>query len=838
RRVAASLCAAFLPALLAAVLACGGEETTAVLGAGVTPLHLEDHVAAARVTAEVAASARRPLRWSFAEPDPGWFLVGGPEGQSSRMSWEGSALVLSVDRRPPRAEGYRGSVGVALPDLEHAEWGEIVIRARSRGVDWLNPAFNLGERYVEEWDETTPVRYIGEGTAIVGDGREHVYRLQADAILPAFPAWEEGESWRELVLAAWARSPGRLEILSVEVVPRLAGFAEAAAGVRAERRKSATRRTLYSHVPGEVAYRVEVPPAARLDVGLAVLQRTKPVTFRVVAEEAGGEAVLFSEAIDATGWQQRSVDLSPLAGRTVTLTLAADGDPGAIAFWAAPTLSGSSSAEQRRAHPNVVFYVIDGAGADLMSLYGYNRRTTPNLERIAAEGVVFERAHSNAAWTKPSTASFMTSLHQSVLGGFQSLQEAIPPGVTTMAEHFHRAGYQTAVLTTNPWAGSMSGLERGVDWFRDHEEGGEHSTSSVRLHREFWDWREQYPGRPFWVHFQTTDVHEPHRPTAPFAGLFVSPERRRWFDETWEKLTEGEGGNGLGDRSKDPRNSLADLYRERLASLGVDARQFFDTQRGLYDETMAHQDHQLGRLVERLKASGEWQHTLLVVASDHGHPAGSFSRFGRELFEPVPASDEGALLDSYRTRVPLVVVWPGRLPAGRRVAAAVSMIDTLPTLLELAGLPPPEVLQGRSLVPLLRGDPGWEPQPLILEQLQPLPDHGTFVGHIEMIDGRWGASLEIWPEGLDPAVVRPIGNQRAARPHRPGMPRLYLYDLWEDPFARRRVNDEHPELVERYTRLLVKQWKAHQALAKRFEPGAEVELTPEQIESLRALGYI
>jgi arylsulfatase A-like enzyme len=168
------------------------------------------------------------------------------------------------------------------------------------------------------------------------------------------------------------------------------------------------------------------------------------------------------------------------------------------------------------------------------------------------------------------------------------------------------------------------------------------------------------------------------------------------------------------------------------------------------------------------------------------------------------------------------------------------MIDMLPTLLDLVGLPMPEVMQGQSLAPLLRGEPGWEPRPVILEQLQPVPDHDAFVGHIEMIDGRWGASLEIWPASLDgDSTVRPVGQQRAARPHRPGeIPELLLYDLRDDPFVRHNVNAQYPELVEKYTALLRKQWEAHQALAGQFEAGGEVELTPEQLETLRALGYV
>src|SRR5678810_816118 len=116
---------------------------------------------------------------------------------------------------------------------------------------------------------------------------------------------------------------------------------------------------------------------------------------------------LASDTIDdAEQWKQRSFDLSKWAGKDVELALEASSDiPGAVAFWGAPIVSSRATAK----HPNVIFYVIDGGGADLMSVYGYNRRTTPFLERLAKEGVVFENAHSNSTWTQPSTCLLYTS---------------------------------------------------------------------------------------------------------------------------------------------------------------------------------------------------------------------------------------------------------------------------------------------------------------------------------------------------------------------------------------------------------------------------------------------
>ena len=204
----------------------------------------------------------------------------------------------------------------------------------------------------------------------------------------------------------------------------------------------------------------------------------------------------------------------------------------------------------------------------------------------------------------------MTSLHTSVMGGYKDWGDPmLPKQAVTMAHHMHRAGYQTAVFTTNPSAGTGALLERHVDVFRDTYFGVE-ASSSVSLHGDYWKWRGAYPGEPYWVHFQAEYVGvpiEPPRHFNPFRGLYVNPElRERYFE--WERqLIEG-GGTMVA--------WLPDSAA--LAKAGIDPVVHSNARRGIYDEGMAHQDYQLGRLVERLKEAGEWEHTLLIIAADHG----------------------------------------------------------------------------------------------------------------------------------------------------------------------------------------------------------------------------
>jgi arylsulfatase A-like enzyme len=159
------------------------------------------------------------------------------------------------------------------------------------------------------------------------------------------------------------------------------------------------------------------------------------------------------------------------------------------------------------------------------------------------------------------------------------------------------------------------------------------------------------------------------------------------------------------------------------------------------------------------------------------------------------------------------------------------MVDVLPTILDLVGLPLPEFMQGRSLAPLLLGKGKVEPRPVILDEfwVDYLVD-GEFRGVIEVIDGRWGASLEINPR---PPEYDPEEVAMFRRP----IP-LLLYDLWNDPYCLHSIHEERPDLVEKYTAFLEAQFEAHQALAKMFTPSEALPLTSQQLEALRALGYI
>ena len=682
-------------------------------------------------------------------------------------------------------------------------------------IDWLRVAFN-GPQGAEDprADGRYPLGTRGDGADVVRDGSIQTYLMRADY---SRGIWTE--PWTQLGIQVLeegeaGNEPASIDILSVALTPKEAKYVEAPAGTGIETRGRVHRKAIYARSPSSIEYQVGVPEAARLDFALCVLRNDAPVTFRITATADGNTIDLFQETYaDKEQWGQRSVDLSELAGETVTLTLATEsGRNGTVALWGAPTLTAAGTSPR----PNVIFYVIDGGAADFMSVYGYNRRTTPNIERLAAEGALFERVYSNSSWTLPSTASYMTSLHSSVMGGTLNWNDGVPEQAVTMAEHMHRAGHQTAVFTANPNAGTLSNLQRGVDVFREdwkdfaYTRDGNHRESSRFLHEGFWSWREESPGEPYWVHFQTTDVHEDFPAVSPFAGLFVGAAERQTWSEWDKRLDEAGGGH--------------DVYSDAYEKTGLSRTAFFSLHQGMYDETMAHNDYQLGRLIERLKASGEWGNTLLIIGGDHSTRA-AMDDMGIALSETLPPRWGQPMFRPTISRVPLIFVWPGRIQGGQRFTQPVSMIDVLPTVLDLVGLPPAEIAQGQSLAPLLLGKDGWEARPVILDQFDVDSQTGELRGLIEVVDGRWGASLEI-----NPNPERPEERRRPVP--------LLLYDLWNDPMCLQSLHDERPELVEKYTQFLQEQYAAHRELGERFTRSDASPLTPEQLRTLRSLGYI
>ncbi len=421
------------------------------------------------------------------------------------------------------------------------------------------------------------------------------------------------------------------------------------------------RRALKLHAPGAWSTPVHVPRDARLRLAFDVDPPGARVSLLVrLQRDRGSELLLRAPAPGKRGWREIELDLARFAGERAELELALVGDPAAVSI-SAPTLV--TPAAPGRA-PHVLVYLIDCLRADHVGAYGYARPTTPHLDALARDGVVFEQAWSCASWTKPSVGCLLTGL-SGLRHGARTLDDSLDPRVTTLAEAFDRAGYASAAFVDNPFVSSRAfGLTRGFEQVRQvvaaptRRNINSLEGDALKLQRALAPWLVAHAGTRFLLYAHSIDLHAEYRPRPPFTRLFTQP--------------------GVTPRDVD-----------------------------LYDAELRANDEAFGKLLALLKQLGLYESTLIVVTADHG-----------EEFGEQGAWRHGHTLNQGLLHVPLIVKLAGRAPAARRVTTPVSSVDLLPTLLDLAGLPLPAGVEGHSLRDLLEGRAA-EARTIFAEQLSP-----------------------------------------------------------------------------------------------------------------------
>ena len=296
------------------------------------------------------------------------------------------------------------------------------------------------------------------------------------------------------------------------------------------------------------------------------------------------------------------------------------------------------SGESRPDRPHIIVYLIDTLRADHLGVYGYSRDTSPFLDTFAKEAVVFERAYTQASWTRASVGSLFSGLFPSRHGAVRR-EHALSAQVATLPGLLGDAGYTTAGFISNPNLVPVFGFDRGFDFYRDLTAETERPRAP-QVHDAVFDYLETSATGPLFLYIHTLDPHDPYEPPPPFDDRFCS------------------------DAGPDDRHAEA---------------------KALYDGEIAYSDREFGDFVARLRAAEVYDDTLLVVVSDHGEEFGDHGRryHGQTLFEE-------------QLHVPLLMRFPGGRRAGTRVATPVRVVDLMPTLLSELGLDPPPGIDGQS----------------------------------------------------------------------------------------------------------------------------------------------
>jgi len=323
---------------------------------------------------------------------------------------------------------------------------------------------------------------------------------------------------------------------------------------------------------------------------------------------------------------------------------------------------------------NVLFILVDTLRADRLGIYGYGRRTSPNLDAFARRAVRFDNARSQASCTFPSANSILTSRWPAAFLGQPDQAVGIPPGIPSLAEILQSHGYRTVAVsasavvrnTPSPYNPS-AGFGRGFEVFDETCEW----RSAACVNRKAMP-HLQEGERPLFLYLHYLDPHAPYQPPKTWRRRFaVGQPADRWV----RKGDPNPLGRWIYAHKKNPGLTPANL-------------QFL---KDLYDEEIAFFDAQFAVLIDKLRAAGLLEDSILVFTSDHGE----------ELLEHGHVNHCRVLFDS-SIRVPLFLRIPG--VKARTVAPPVQSLDLVPTILDYLGIDAkPYRLEGRSLRPLLVG---------------------------------------------------------------------------------------------------------------------------------------
>jgi len=309
----------------------------------------------------------------------------------------------------------------------------------------------------------------------------------------------------------------------------------------------------------------------------------------------------------------------------------------------------------------IILISLDTLRADHLGVYGYPRDTSPSLDAFANESVVFDRAVAQSPLTLPSHISIMTSLYPSS-HGILSNNNRLADEQVTLAELLRKDGYKTAGFADGAFLKGDYGFKQGFDVY-----DGDTRIGIARILPKAVNWLEENKADPFFLFIHCYDIHDPYNPPPPYntvfhdfaySGGFV-PGTKNLKDAAWK---------GLVVTDDDLRHIIA-----------------------LYDGGIRYTDEHIGGFLSYLQETGLTDTSLIIITSDHGE---EFREHGSFL--------HWQLYCRPNLHVPFIMHVPGDLKKMVRIKELVRSIDILPTILDMAHIPPHSNAQGISLFPLMQ----------------------------------------------------------------------------------------------------------------------------------------
>ena len=438
--------------------------------------------------------------------------------------------------------------------------------------------------------------------------------------------------------------------------------------------------------------------------------------------------------------------------------------------------------------PNVIVIEVDCLRADHVGSYGYSKNTTPNVDRLAENGLLFEKFFTTSTWTRPSVASLICSQYPGQIG-ISDIKGSLPGDRMTLAMLMRLAGLYTVGFVANGHLSADWGFHRGYDEYHElwrsrefdpdrvYKVDGKTLPSAENMSEVILNWLDNNHDKRFFLYSFFIDPHDPYTPPEEFAERF-SPDYTGEFDGTRESLAL------LNKRcNKDP-----EPFRKDIAHLTA-----------LYDAEIAYFDRELGRIIEKLKNLDLLDKTLLVFTADHGEAFWEHGKF-----------THGKTIYQEEVHVPLILHGP-QIPKGKRLDSIVSMIDIMPSLLEyVGGKIPPKQCDGRSFWSLVEGKKEW---------IRPT------------------AFVDVW-SAPQKSRVRGVMSNKYKIIEYPKSGRFQFYNYEEDPEEKRNLFRDNSDFIDSYKRILRSYEPFYYESVTLADSGAPQPASNEALDNLKGLGYL
>jgi arylsulfatase A-like enzyme len=404
--------------------------------------------------------------------------------------------------------------------------------------------------------------------------------------------------------------------------------------------------------------------------------------------------------------------------------------------------------------PNIVLFGVDSLLADHMSCYGYNRQTTPHIDRFASQGALFERNYSAHIPTTSAYASMLTGMDAfSTQVVALRHRGGLRPEIKTLPEILQANGYQTTCVgfTGNP-------SSRGFDKYLDYAGWGSWNEGRSPKAQNLNDVALPELDRlvseeaPFFLFLRHMDPHAPYLPPAPYERMFYHGD-------------ECDPNN----HSMDPVMSFkpfCDFFASWMPP-GISDKDYVIAQ---YDGAVAYMDSCIQSIFTALERHGIMDETIVILNGDHGET----------LYDHACWFDHHGIYD-VTLHVPLIIRYPGRVPAGTRVTGYSQHKDLVPTILELAGISEETSFDGASLLPMVDGTEASHEEEFYITECTWMRKHG------------WRT-----PEWKLIVALEPDFHFK---------PPVELYNLVKDPHEDNNLAEQEPDVVA-YLRGRMEAWIA------------------------------